>query len=468
MEDHCLIILMKSRSCKLFFKLLLLIPFLLVLISFFHHIPTLLSPTPTPLFPTEALPTKTGYLSVNPTTSSAIFYAFYEAQNPISPLSETPLIIWLQGGPGCSSMVGNFFELGPWRVTSHKTFSSETFALEPNPGSWNRKFGLLFLDNPIGAGFSIAMTPKEIPRDQLSVAKHLFAAITSFIELDPLLFKSRPLYFAGESYAGKYVPAIGYYILKANANLPVSQQVNLGGVAIGNGLTDPITQVATHATHAYYSGLINERQKSVLEKAQWEAIKLTKMRKWRLATNARSEVLRMLQGMTGLATLHDFSKKAPYKTEMVFAFLRKKEVRKALGLNTSKIYDLCSNDVATALHDDFMKSVKFMVEILVKKSKVLLYQGHFDLRDSVLSTEAWVKTIKWEGLNQFLMANRKVWRVNGELAGYVQKWGNLSHVVVLGAGHLVPTDQAVSSQAMMEDWILERMLLSHEEKEVVS
>ncbi|KAK7816383.1 serine carboxypeptidase-like 50 [Quercus suber] len=258
------------------------------------------------------------------------------------------------------------------------------------------------------------MTPKEIPRDQLSVAKHLFAAITSFIELDPLLFKSRPLYFAGESYAGKYVPAIGYYILKANNNLPVSQQVNLGGVAIGNGLTDPITQVATHA---YYSGLINERQKSVLEKAQWEAIKLTKMRKWRLATNARSEVLRMLQGMTGLATLHDFSKKAHYKTEMVFAFLRKKEVRKALGLNTSKIYDLCSNDVATALHDDFMKSVKFMVEFLVKKSKVLLYQGHFDLRDSVLSTEAWVKTIKWEGLNQFLMANRKVWRVNGELAG---------------------------------------------------
>ena len=131
-------------------------------------------------------------------------------------------------------------------------------------------------------------------------------------------------------------------------------------------------------------------------------------------------------------------------------------------------YDLCRNDVAAALHDDFMKSVKFMVEFLVKKSKVLLYQGHFDLRDSVLSTEAWVKTIKWEGLSQFLMAKREVWRVNGELAGHVQKWGNLSHVVVLGAGHLVPTDQAVSSQPKMEDWILERALFGHEEKEVVS
>jgi len=51
----------------------------------------------------------------------------------------------------------------------------------------------------------------------------------------------------------------------------------------------------------------------------------------------------------------------------------------------------------------------------------------------------------------------------------VQKWGNLSHVVVLGAGHLVlTTDQAVSSQATMEDWVLERVLFGHEEKEVVS
>ncbi|KAL0000202.1 hypothetical protein SO802_019804 [Lithocarpus litseifolius] len=98
------------------------------------------------------------------------------------------------------------------------------------------------------------------------------------------------------------------------------------------------------------------------------------------------------------------------------------------------------NDVAAALYDNFMKSVKVMVEFLVKKSKVLLYQGHFDLRDSVLSIEAWVKTIKWEGLSQFLMAKREVWRVNGELAGHVQKWENLSYVVVLGAGHLVPTD----------------------------
>ncbi|KAK4277666.1 hypothetical protein QN277_015627 [Acacia crassicarpa] len=77
------------------------------------------SQNPSRALPKQSLPTKSGYLSVNHTSKSAIFYAFYEAQNLTSPLSQTPLLIWLQGGPGCSSMFGNFFELSPWRVTKN-------------------------------------------------------------------------------------------------------------------------------------------------------------------------------------------------------------------------------------------------------------------------------------------------------------------------------------------------------------
>ncbi|KAJ0692851.1 putative carboxypeptidase C [Helianthus annuus] len=122
----------------------------LLLTLLFHHLP----PSSATTLPTEALPTKSGYLTVNSTTKSAIFYTFYEAQNPTNTsLSETPLVIWLQGGPGCSSMTGNFYELGPFRVTPSLTHNVEHLVLEPNPGPWNRIFGLLFLDNPIGTGF---------------------------------------------------------------------------------------------------------------------------------------------------------------------------------------------------------------------------------------------------------------------------------------------------------------------------
>ena len=81
------------------------------------------------------------------------------------------------------------------------------------------------------------------------------------------------------------------------------------------------------------------------------------------------------------------------------------------------------------------------------------------------STEAWVKTMKWEGIGNFSKAERKVWKVNGGLAGFVRKWRSLSQVVVLGAGHLVPTDQSLSSQAMIEDWVLERGLFGHQQEE---
>ncbi|KAL4397391.1 hypothetical protein AHAS_Ahas01G0187200 [Arachis hypogaea] len=81
----------------------------------------------------------------------------------------------------------------------------------------------------------VAATPQEIPTDQNGVAKHLFAAITRFVEHDPV-FKNRPIYITGESYAGKYVPDIGYYILKENLHLRGSKRVNLTGLAIGDGL----------------------------------------------------------------------------------------------------------------------------------------------------------------------------------------------------------------------------------------
>ncbi|PIA61736.1 hypothetical protein AQUCO_00200018v1 [Aquilegia coerulea] len=440
--------------------LILNIFFFFFFLTFLHYFITTSNATTTPSFPKEALPTKTGYLPINSTSKSAMFYAYYEAQQPISPLPQTPILIWLQGGPGCSSMIGNFYELGPWRVTS-------SAVLKPNPGAWNNLFGLLFIDNPIGTGFSIAETREEIPKDQETVGKHLFIAIRKFVALNPS-FKSRPIYITGQSYAGKFVPAIGYYILQQNSRLRLSQHVNLMGVAIGNGFTDPITQVTTHAETAYYIGLINEKQRVQLEEFQSEAVKLVQEGKWSNATHARTKVLSTLANMTGLATINDYRRTKPYNTGLVREFLANEEIKKALGFPISINWRRCSGAVRAALHEDAMKSVKFMVEKLLQKTKVLLYQGQYDLRDGIVSTEAWINTLKWEGLEKFLNAERKVWKIEGKVPGYVQRWGNLSEVLVSGAGHFVPADQAVSSQAMIQDWVLERGLFDDKRRDYVA
>ncbi|CAA7046409.1 unnamed protein product [Microthlaspi erraticum] len=405
---------------------------------------------PPPLFPDEALPTKSGYLPIKPAPGSSMFYAFYEAQKPTSPLPDTPLLVWLQGGPGCSSMIGNFFELGPWRVTSRATATE----LERNPGAWNRLFGLLFLDNPIGVGFSIAASDEDIPRNQRQVAQHLYLALLEFLDQNPG-FENRPVYLTGESYAGKYVPAIGYYILREKPN----GKVKLKGLAIGNGLTDPVTQIQTHSVNLYYSGLVNAKQKNELDKAQERTVALVKSQKWREAAHARYDLLALMGNMTGLAALYNTARSIPYRRDLVVGLLNKREAKRVLGVSETARFEECSDHVEELLREDIMKSTKFMVDYAVERTSVLLYQGMLDLQEGVVSTEGWMKTMKWSGLEMFLSAERRVWKDSeGVVAGYVQRWGNLSHVAVSGAGHLVPTDKAVNSRDMIEAWVLGRGL----------
>lgn len=84
-------------------------------------------------YPAEAMPTSSGYLPVSISSNSRLFYVFYEASKPSTRLIETPILLWLNGGPGCSSLIGCFYELGPWRLT-------ERGKLQPNLGAWNRRF----------------------------------------------------------------------------------------------------------------------------------------------------------------------------------------------------------------------------------------------------------------------------------------------------------------------------------------
>nr|CAB3460615.1 unnamed protein product [Digitaria exilis] len=403
------------------------------------------------VFPKEALPTKSGYLPIPPANAS-LFFAFYEATHPRTPPASTPLLLWLQGGPGCSGLLGNFFELGPYFV------SPDAETLSPNPFAWNRRFGLLFIDSPLGTGFSAAPSPADIPTNQSVVAAHILAALQSFFALDPS-FRARPFFLTGESYAGKYIPAAGAHILDVNPTPPEALRVNLRGVAIGNGLTHPVAQVATHADAAYFSGLVDARQKRELEALQAEAVSLTRAERWREAADARGRVLSRLQNMTGLATLYDAARQRPYQTDPVAAFLNRAEAKAALGARGDVAWEECSDAVGAAMHADVMKSVRPQVESLLRRrTRVLLYQGIRDLRDGVVSTEAWLAEVDWEGLRAFLDAERAVWRTrggDGELAGYVQRSGALSHVVVYGAGHLVPADNGRAAQEMIEGWVLQ-------------
>nr|XP_043624047.1 serine carboxypeptidase 24 isoform X2 [Erigeron canadensis] len=171
-----------------------------------------------------------GYVTVHKRHGRALFYWLIEAasQNP----QLKPLVLWLNGGPGCSSIAyGASEEIGPFRI--HKNAQS----LYLNKYSWNIEANILFLESPAGVGFSYTNTSsnrrdsgdKRTARDALKFLREWMSRFPQY--------KYREFYIAGESYAGHYVPQLANKIHNYNKRHhdPI---INLKGFIVGNAVTD--------------------------------------------------------------------------------------------------------------------------------------------------------------------------------------------------------------------------------------
>ena len=198
-------------------------------------------------------------------------------------------------------MIGNFYEHGPYRV-------DDELKLHSNPGSWNKRFGMLYTDNPVGTGFSIAEKDEDMPEDQAQASVHLYSVVAQFFAEHPQL-QPRPFFLAGESYAGKYVPAFAHHIVSIieeregepfqrrsqlalqeghdSSDLP-SRPFHLEGMVIGNGLTDPKIQVASHGQAAYQFGLIDWQMKEEVDRRAAAAVVLVEQEDWLAAHTAHT------------------------------------------------------------------------------------------------------------------------------------------------------------------------------------
>jgi carboxypeptidase C (cathepsin A) len=194
-----------------------------------------------------------GYITVNATYGANMFYWMFESQ---SDPKNDPLVLWLTGGPGCSGMLALFFENGPYTV-------NPDLSLKDNPYSWNSKANVIWVDNPVGSGYSYVNNPNGYVSNEDEVASELWIFLQQFFKLYPQ-YKNLPFFITGESYGGHYVPAISNYIQNQNKR-NIGIHINLQGLAIGNGWVDPKIQAGSYGPYAYANNLISE---SDLENAQ--------------------------------------------------------------------------------------------------------------------------------------------------------------------------------------------------------
>jgi len=190
-----------------------------------------------------------GYLTVG---DKQLFYWYHEATT--SP-STKPLVLWLNGGPGCSSLSGMFTENGPYVLDAHQNITL-------NPYSWNKVANVLYLEQPAGVGFSHPAAPTN---DSITAAD-TYAGLKEFLAKHPEL-NNRPFYITGESYGGHYIPNTAKAILDANALLPQSQHINLVGFAVGNGYTDWQLDFNANVQNARFHAICSQELYDAADKA---------------------------------------------------------------------------------------------------------------------------------------------------------------------------------------------------------
>ncbi|XP_046961869.1 venom serine carboxypeptidase-like [Vanessa cardui] len=378
-----------------------------------------------------------GFLTVNKTYNSNIFFWYFPVEG--KPVNETPWIIWLQGGPGASSMTGLFDEIGPFKVNPAGT-------LKKNPFTWLQNHSLVFIDNPVGTGYSFTEHADGYVQDMSTYGMHLHETVQQLVQLYPEL-RSAPLFIAGESYGGKYVPALAMEIHK-HKDLP-GLNINLEGMIIGNAYVDP--NMISHVTLPfYYFGLLNKEQLKIVDPLLKSFQSDIASNNSIAAKNKWNSLIAVLLFLSHQKQAYNFLKD-DLPVGRYINFLKTSEVKKALHVGDIK-FSFVNMTVNSRMSPDFLSSSKRLFEELLVDYRVLAYCGQLDQMLPCVFTSEHYRTWQWNGSAEFLEATRYPYIYNAKRAGYHKSGGHLTEVVIRGAGHMVPVDEPAPTQNLVARW----------------
>ncbi|KAI6044860.1 serine carboxypeptidase [Pisolithus marmoratus] len=401
--------------------------------------------------------TYTGYIDV--TGARHLFFYFFESRNDPG---KDDVIFWTNGGPGCSSSLGLFMELGPCRVLSD---DGPVF----NPYSWNSNASMFFVDQPIGVGFSYADYDEMVSTTE-EAAKDIAAFVAIFFQNFPD-FQNRGFHMAGESYGGRYLPVFASEIYDQNVRLVEVgiTPINLTSIMMGNGLTDWYRMVPTYVdmvcTSASLPPIASIGSCVAMKEAAPRCERWTKVACIdhfdALACTAATDFCN--NQLVGPFDCN--SKKCEGEpedlcypvTRYIREYLDDPEIRAALNVSPSLgKFNSCSNDVGAAfasMMDEYHPSDSYVAELLERGVRVLVYVGVYDWICNWIGNERWTLAMTWSGQEQFVKQPLTDWYVNGNVAGRTRSAAGLTYATVNEAGHMVPYDKPEEALEMVKRWL---------------
>jgi len=381
-----------------------------------------------------------GYVQVNKKFDANLFYYMVPSQS--KPATD-PVILWLQGGPGCSSLFGAWVENGPFLVQKDKSF-------QPNPYSWTKNATVIWIDSPVGTGFSY-VSGDNYASDEKTIANDLYIAVSSILLTIKPQFANNPFYIFGESYAGKYVPWLAATIL-VNNNNPSNKKINLKAIAIGDGWVDPYTQTGSFAPFLYRHGVIGEVALAIAN-ADYDAYKAAiDAGLYSVADTIGNTLLNALMADGNLGDPYDIRRSSDPTDPLsnhLGAWLNLPKTKAALNVTSKRHWVGCNTGPYFALSGDIDQSSLKLLPTILAKIPVMLYNGNYDLICNMDGTATYSTNMVWPGQHAFNQAANNTWDGPNGVAGYYQSAQGLTRLIIENAGHMVPFDQPANAQYMV-------------------
>ncbi|KAL6850088.1 hypothetical protein ACP4OV_020715 [Aristida adscensionis] len=427
-----------------------------------------------------------GYVTVNERNGRALFYWFFEAQE--SP-AHKPLLLWLNGGPGCSSVgYGAASELGPLRVTRDGT------GLEFNNFAWNKvgevgvkslvQANLLFLESPVGVGFSYTNTSSDLTKlNDAFAAEDAYNFLVNWLKRFPQ-YKDREFYISGESYAGHYVPQLAELVYERNKDKKSNTYINLKGFMVGNPLTDDYYDskgLAEYAwSHAVVSDEVYERVKRVCnfrisnwtddcDKAmsivfnQYHEIDIYNIYAPKCNLPPSSPAVTADRPLADNDQEHFrmrirmFSGYDPCYSSYAEKYFNRADVQRAFHAGLSgtlpRKWHVCSDSILRSYNFSVLSILPIYSKLIKAGLRVWLYSGDADGRVPVIGSRYCV-----EALGLPIKTQWQPWYLNRQVAGRFVEYHGMTMVTIRGAGHLVPLNKPDEGLALIDTFLLGKQL----------
>ncbi|OMJ23820.1 Pheromone-processing carboxypeptidase KEX1 [Smittium culicis] len=379
---------------------------------------------------------------------------FWLAQNKTNSQNKDTLFLWLNGGPGCSSMDGMFLENGPYMFDTNSTSPK----LIMRDYAWSNLVDVLYVDQPFGTGFS-PVPESGTASNYVDADKSMVSFLLRFFSVFPE-YKSKKLYIAGESQAG----------------------INLQGVMIGNGWIDPRTMYTSYLPFMKTYDLVS--QKSLEQMSQLTSSCLTYLdsrSNQKISNSPCDQIFNTLLsdnkfGESTCLNVYDLRLKEnkpscgmdwPPGLSQMTQYLNRKDVQEALNIkNFDSTYKECNSQVSRGLSDDQSEPSIIKLPDILAKIPVNLFAGDMDIICNQLGHEYMISNLTWNGSKGFSLVNPldnfpspsplnkrldlqvskskalyPSWSVNGRSSGSIHTERKLTYSIIYNASHMTGFDK---------------------------